>query len=67
MEVLMRYLHRFFLNGYEYDVNSEYPFAMQKNMPVGNPSLIKNPLLDDIFNKDYIWFVKGMNLRFILN
>jgi len=50
----MRYLHRFFLNGYEYDVNSEYPFAMQKNMPVGNPSLIKNPLLDDIFNKDYI-------------
>jgi hypothetical protein len=35
--------------GFEYDVNSAYPFCMQKEMPIGNPTLFHNPTEHPIF------------------
>jgi hypothetical protein len=46
-------------NGYEYDVNSEYPFCMQKEMPVGNPILFNNPTQYQIFDDKFLWYVKA--------
>jgi hypothetical protein len=48
------------LNGKEYDVNSEYPFCMQKDMPIGDPTLISNPTWKDIKQPDKLWFVKAV-------
>jgi DNA polymerase type B, organellar and viral len=36
-------------NAYYYDMNSQYPFAMLQDMPVGNPIFTTNTNLDDTF------------------
>lgn len=36
-------------DGYYYDVNSLYPAAMKKDMPVGDPVFVTNAKLEDIF------------------
>lgn len=37
-------------DGNEYDVNSEYPFCMQKDMPILNPTLVHKPKLEDVLD-----------------
>lgn len=37
-------------NGYLYDMNSQYPYAMLNDMPVGNPVFFEGNILD--FEKD---------------
>ena len=45
--------------GYEFDATSQYPSAMIKEMPIGNPTLINKPSLKDVFNDDLLWFVNA--------
>ena len=35
--------------GYYYDMNSEYPTAMLKDMPIGKPYYVLNPNIKDFF------------------
>jgi hypothetical protein len=41
-------------NGYYYDINSQYPYAMLNNMPVGNP--LYTDSIDDL-NNDFFGFI----------
>lgn len=36
-------------NGYYYDINSQYPFAMMNDMPLGKPVYSTDPDLDNYF------------------
>jgi hypothetical protein len=49
----------FLFEGKEYDVNSEYPFCMKKEMPIGDPTLVSNPSLNDLKHPNQLWFVKA--------
>jgi len=40
-------------NAHYYDMNSQYPFAMILDMPVGNPVFTNNNNLDEIFGFVY--------------
>lgn len=40
-------------NGYYYDINSQYPNAILKSIPTGNPTFITNPTTDKIFGFYY--------------
>jgi hypothetical protein len=45
--------------GYYYDVNSLYPTAMQKPMPVGVPRILDNLTLEIFLNTDLFGFVEA--------
>jgi len=40
-------------NAYYYDMNSQYPYAMLQDMPVGNPIFTSNTKLDSVFGFVY--------------
>jgi hypothetical protein len=40
-------------NAYYYDMNSQYPYAMLQDMPVGNPIFTTNIKLDSVFGFVY--------------